>query len=221
MIQDHKKTELENIIENQDYVLLVNSNEKGKCSIIQFSNSLSYLIGYKKPEIINKPLEILMPSIFIDGHAKKVEEFIKTTHLNKISDKESFHEIEKKKTFILIKSKMGYLVPFNARYTVFDDNDFSNTYVIKAHLEARDSKSLYAYYILTKDDFSIDNISSSAINLGLTMDLLKKYVIKINLLIRTSKDSDLNLLETYKNFEDEPRRITWVYPNLIYPKNDS
>ena len=39
---------------------------------------------------------MLMPSIFIDGHAKKVEEFIKTTHLNNISDKESFRGIEKK-----------------------------------------------------------------------------------------------------------------------------
>ena len=82
---------------------------------------------------------------------------------------------------------MGYLVPFNAKFTVFDDNDFSNSYVIKAYLEPRDAKSIYAYYILTKDDFSIDNISSSAINLGLTMDLLKKYVIKLNILIRNNK----------------------------------
>ena len=162
-----------------------------------------------------------MPSIFIDGHAKKVEDFIKTNHLNNIYDKESYREIEKKKSFILIKNKMGYLVPFNAKFTVFDDNDFSNNYVIKAHLESRDAKSMYAYYILTKNDFSIDNISSSAINLGLTMDLLKKYVIKLNLLIRTSRDSDLNLFEKYKNFEDEPKKIIWVYPHLIYPKDDS
>ena len=220
MIQDNKKVEIENIIENQEYVLLVNSNEKGKCRIFQFSSSLTYLIGYQKHEIINKPLEVLMPALFINGHKKKVEEFIKTNHLNKISDKESFRGIEKKKTFILIKSKIGYLIPFNAMFTVFDDNDFSNSYIIKAYLEPKDIKSMYAYYILTKDDFSIDNISSSAINLGITMDLLKKYVIKLNLLIRDSRDEELNLFETYKNFEDEPKKITWVYPDLIYPKND-
>ena len=219
--ENHRKSEIEYFIENQDYVILVNSNEKGKCTIFQFSNSLSYLIGYQKQEILNKPLEILMPSIFIDGHSKKVEEFIKTTHLNKIYEKESFREIEKKKSFILIKNKMGYLVPFNAKYTVFDDNDFSNSYVIKAHLESRDAKSMYAYYILTKNDFSVDNISSSAINLGLTMDLLKKYVIKLNLLIRTSRDTDLNLFDKYKNFEDEAKKIIWLYPDLIYPKDDS
>ena len=218
--ENKKSDNLENIIENQDYIMLVNSNEKGKCTIFQFSKSLSYLIGYQKHEIINKPIEILMPSMFIDGHAKKVEEFIKNNHLNKISEKESFRGIEKKKTFILIKSKMGYLIPFNAKFTVFDDNDFSNSFVIKANLEARDAKSMYAYYILTKDDFSVDNFSSSAINLGLTMDLLKKYVIKLNILIRTSKDNDANLVEQYKTYLEEPKKILWVYPDVIYPKND-
>ena len=42
----------------------------------------------------------------------------------------------------------------------YDDNDYSNTYVIKAKMEPKDSKSIYAYYILTKPDFSIDSISS-------------------------------------------------------------
>ena len=220
--QNNKKSDnIENIIESQDYIMFVNSNEKGKCKIFQFSNSLTYLIGYIKQELINKPLEVLIPSIFIDGHSKKVEEFIKSTHLNKNSEKESFRGIEKKKTFILIKSKMGYLIPFNAKYTVFDDNDFSNNFIIKANLEQRDAKSMYAYYILSKDDFSVDSISSSAINLGFSMDLLKKYVIKLNILIRTSKDSEINLFDKYKLFEEEPKKITWVYPNVIYPKNDT
>lgn len=38
-----------------------------------------------------------MPSLFIDGHSKKVEKFIKSTHLNKNSEKGSFRGIEKKK----------------------------------------------------------------------------------------------------------------------------
>ena len=218
---NNKKTDnIENILENPDYLIFVNSNEKGKCKIFQFSNSLSNLIGYQKPELINKPLEALMPSMFIDGHSKKVEEFIKSTHLNKNSEKESFRGIEKKKNFILIKSKIGYLIPFNAEYTVFDDNDFSNNFIIKAHLEQRDPKSMYAYYILTKDDFSVDSISSSTIHLGFSMDLLKKYVIKLNILIRTNKDQNINLFEKYKTYEEEPKKILWVFPNIIYPNND-
>ena len=162
-----------------------------------------------------------MPSMFIEGHSKKVEEFIKSSHLNKNSEKGSFRGIEKKKIFILIKSKMGYLIPFNAKCTVFDDNDFSNNFIIKAHLLQSETKSMYAYYILTKNDFIVDSISSSAIHLGFSMDLLKKYVIKLNLLIRTSKDMNINLFEKYTVFEEEPKKIIWVFPDKIYPKNNS
>ena len=219
--KDNEKSDsIDNIIENQDYMIFANSNEKGKCTIFQFSNSLTYLVGYQKQEMINKPIEVLMPPIFIDGHAKKVEEFIKATHTHKNFDKESLHGAEKNKTFLLIKSKMGYLIPFYAKFTIFDDNDFSNNFIIKTNLELGDAKSMYAYYILAKPDFTVDNISSSAIHLGLTMDLLKKYVIKLNTLIRTSKDLSFNLLEKYNTYIEKPRRITWVYPDIIYPKND-
>ena len=210
----------ESILENQDYIIFVNSNDRGKCTISQYSNSLIYFIGYQKQEIINKSLEILMPSIFIDGHSKKVEEFIKTMHYQKNIDKDSFRGGEKKRTFILIKNKMGYLTPFNVKFTIYDDNDFSNSFLIKAKLELNDIKSMYAYYVLTNPDFTVESISSSAIHLGLTMDLLKKYVIKLGVLIRTHKDNILNLYEKYKYFKEEPRKIIWVYPDIIYPKND-
>ena len=211
---------LEDIIDNQDYLLFVNSNEKGKCNIIQFSNSLSYLIGYQKQELINKNLDVLIPSIFIDGHQKKVEEFIKTMHFQENIEKDSFRGSEKKKTFILIKNKMGYLVPLNAKFSIFDDTDFTNSFIIKAELKASDIKSNYSYYILTNPEFNIEGISSSSIHLGLTMDLLKKYVIKLNILIRTAKDNNLNLFDEYKYYTVEQKKIIWVYPEVIYPKND-
>jgi len=211
---------LENLLDNQDFIIFVNSNERGKCNIIQFSNSLINLIGYQKQEIINKPLEVLMPSIFVDGHDKVVEEYIKITHLQKKPENESTYGNEKKKTFILIKNKIGYLVPFNSKYSIFNNNDFSNSFLIKANLEVADTKSIYAYYILAKPDFSIESISSSSIHLGLTLDLLKKYIIKLNILVRTIKDQKLNLYEKYNDYLEEPKKVTWVYPNIIYPKND-
>ena len=114
---------------------------------------------------------------------------------------------------------MGYLVPFNAQYTIFDDKDFSNSFIIKAKLEPRDPKSTYAYYILSRPDFSVENISSSAIHLGFTMDLLKKYVIRLNILVRNSKNNILNLFNRYKEYEEDSKRVTWIYPDIIYPKN--
>ena len=87
-------------------------------------------------------------------------------------------------------------------------------------MEIKESKSEYAYYILANADFAIENISSSAINLGLTLDLLKKYVIKIDILIRTKKDKVFNIYDNYRDFEEEPKKLIWVFPDIIYPKDN-
>ena len=209
------------ITESQDYMLYLNSTEKGKCRIIQFSNSLIYLVRYQKIELINKPLEYLIPTPLVSGHEDKMKEYINNYHIQKNSENDSLQNGAKNKIFILIKDKLGYLIPFNAQYTIFDDTDFSNHFLIKTKLEFTDAKSSYAYYILTKSDFSVETISSSAIHLGLSMDLLKKYVIKINILIRDSKDSTIKLFDKYKEYLEEPKKIVWVYPDIIYPKNDN
>ena len=219
---DEFKGKINNIdtTEKQDFIIYVNSNEKGNCNIVHFSNSLSFQTGYQKHEIINKPLEALMPSIFIEGHSKTVENFIKHSNIKRNLARESFNISENKSTFILIKTKIGYIIPFNAKFILYDDNDFSNSFLIKANLELTDKKSMYPYYLLTNSDFILESISSSAIHLGLTLDLLKKYVINLNVLIRTYKNNTLNLYEKYEDYENNERMITWVFPDIIYPKND-
>ena len=212
---------MDSILENQDFIIFANSNEKGKCNIVQCSNSISFLFGYQKSEIIGKPIEILMPNIFVDGHKKMLEERIKKISVIKDSKRDSSREFSKKKIFVLAQTKVGYLIPVNTRFNIYDDNDYSNSFVIKTKFETRDTKSIYAYYILTKDDFTIVNISASALYLGLSMDLLKKYVIKLNLLIRGKNNEEINLLEKYYKYEDEPKPITWVFPDIIYPKDDT
>ena len=222
MIEDKPKLDfLENISETQDFIIFVNSNEKGKCTIIKVSSSLSFLIGYQKHELINKTMEFLMPSIFVEEFGRNLEEYIKNYNSQKNMDKEFYNGRDKKSNVLLVKSKTGYLIPFNLEYSIYDDNDFSNSYFIRLKLEVMDSKSTYAYYILTKSDFSIEGISSSSIHLGLTIDLLKKYIIKLNLLIRTSQDNSLNLFKKYKGYIENMKKITWVYPDIIYPKNEN
>ena len=208
------------ILENQDYVIFANSNEKGLCSIVQSSNSITYLLGYLKKDIIGKQIEVIMPTIFQEGHAKMLEAHIKKMHSQQNSQRDSFRGSDKKETFILPKTKMGYLTPLNAKFTVYDDNDFSDNFVIKVKMEAKDTKSVYAYYVLAKNDFSVDSISSSSLNLGLSMDLLKKYVVKMSVLVR-DENKEINLQEQYKEYENEPKEVTWVFPEMIYPKNDS
>ena len=223
-VKSGKKSKIPNIdsvIENQDFLLFANSNEKGLCKIVQCSYNILYFLGYEKKELIRKPIEILMPSIFIEGHKKMLEEKIKKMISSQSSLIDSSRNTNQKQNYILFRNKIGYLLPMNASFKIYDDSDYSNTYIIKAKMEPKDSKSVYAYYILTKPDLTIDSISSSALNLGLTMDLLKKYLVKMNFLIRTKDDEPINLFEKYQEFEDEPKQILWVYPHIIYPKDNN
>ena len=216
-----KIANIDSVIENQDILLFANSNERGGCHIVQCSYSFLYFLGYEKKEIIRKQIEILMPLIFVEGHKKMLAERIKKIINSQSSILDSSHNTNKKQNFILLKNKIGYLLPMLSTFTVYDDNDYSNTYVIKAKMEPKDSKSVYAYYILTKPDFTIESISSSALNLGLSMDLLKKYLVKMNILVRSKEDEPINFFERYQEFEEEPKTITWVYPNVIYPKDNN
>ena len=210
---------LDIILEDQDYVIYCRTNEKGDCSILQCSNSIVNLLGFTKQNLIGKKIETLMPSIFVNGHAKVISNKLKILRktnpgLNKASDK--------KQIFLLPRTKVGYILPALAKFTVYNDDDFSNTFIIKNKIESKDPKSVYAFYILAKDDFTIDSFSSSALTMGLTMDLLKKYVVNLNILVRSSENNEaINLLERFNEFEDEPKRVTWVFPDIIYPKNDN
>lgn len=208
-------------LENPDYILYATSNEKGECSIGQCTNSIVNLLGYLKSEIIGKKIEILMPKIFIEGHNKMLAETIKKLHLKENSDRNSYRENDKKNILIICKSKMGYLIPLTAKFNIYEDADFSNSFIIKSQMEAKDTKSIYAYYILTKSDFSVDSISSSAINLGISIDLLNKYVIQLSILVRDANFEKINLLEKISEYEEEPKEIIWIYPDIIYPKDDT
>ena len=199
-----KKNFMLHSIEVQDYIIFVKANEKGQCTIIQFSNSLSYILGYEKHEILNKPFEILLPAIFKESYTKEIETFIQTSNTKKELDDYTMKQREE--NIILIKNKMGYINPFFVKISLCEDNDFSDSFLIRLKLDTVDTKSMYAYYILAKTDFSIESISSSAINLGLSMDLLKKYVVKLNVLIRTFHDKNLNLFEKYKDFENDEKK---------------
>ena len=116
---------------------------------------------------------------------------------------------------------MGYIFPLFMSFKIMDNNDYSDSFLIRFKMENKESKSDYGIYILTKPDFSIENISSSASNLGLSLDLLKKYVVKIDILIRTINNNVLNIYENYNEYEDEPKPALWVFPDIIYPKDNS
>ena len=211
---------LDNILENQDYIIYGRCNDMGHCTILQCSNSIISLLGFQKQEIIGKKIETVMPMLVQLEHAKMLSGRLKTMRVMMNSNKENLKMREKKQIFILMKNKVGYLTALNARFGIYNDDDFSNTFIIKTKLELKDPKVVYAYYIFTKADFTIDSISSSSINLGLTMDLLKKHLINLNNLIRSNENEPINIIEHIAELEEESQMMTWVFPDKVYPKAD-
>ena len=211
-------------INNQDFLLFGDSDEKGNCKIVQCSLSFANLLGYEKYDIKGKPLEKIFPNILIEEHSKYLENCINSLHnrqnnQNNLSFQEN--ELNKNRKLIIVKSRMGYIFPLYTTFIFLDDNDYSDSYLVKLKMESKESKSEYAYYILANNDFSIENISSSAINLGLTLDLLKKYVVKIDILVRSENDKAFNIFEKHKDYEEEPKKVIWVFPDIIYPKDNT
>ena len=214
---------IEALIDNQDYLLFGDSDEKGNCKIIQFSASFSHFLGYQKIELIGKPLEKIFPNILIEEHCKFLEECIRILHIGQNNEADlsfSENDVNKNGKIIIVKSRMGYIFPLYASFTFLNDNDYSDSCLVKIKMENKEPKSEYAYYILTNAEFTIENISSSALNLGLSLDLLKKYVVKMDILLKEDNNKALNLYERYNEFEEEPKRVTWIFPDIIYPKDN-
>ena len=222
--ENNGKISIEELVDNQDYILFGDLDEKGSCKIIQCSASFTNLLGYEKSsDIIGKSLDFILPNFLSENFSKYLEECIKSLHIGENNHKDlSYQENDANKNnqCLIIKTRMGYIFPFYASLRIIDDNDYTDSFLIKIKMEMKEAKSEYAYYILANSDLTIENISSSAINLGLTLDLLKKYMIKINHLIRTEDDYELNIFESYGMYE-EPKEITWVFPHLIYPKENN
>jgi len=213
---------IEALVDNQDYLLFCDSDEFGNCKMMQCSASFAHLLSYQKYDIVGKPLEIIIPNFLLEDFCKYIEECIRLLHNGQKNQKEiTYQENDSNQItkLIIVKSRMGYIFPLYSSLRVLDDNDYSDSFLVKIKMEVKDNKSEYPYYILTNPDLTIENISSSAINLGLSLDLLKKYVIKINYLIRTDDDRDLNLFDDFILYE-EPKVVTWVFPNIIYPKDN-
>ena len=219
---DQKKNEsqkidvdnLENILENPDIVAFCRSNEKGECSFIQCSNSFVEYLGYLKNEIIGQKIEILMPSMFTEDniHQKNLMNNLKYSKGNK--------GLDQKKTILIVpKNKIDFILPCNVRLFLLSEDDFKNSYLIKVKFETREQKNSYPYFILTKNDFTVDSISSSCSYLGLTQDLIKKQIIDLDILIRNKNFEALNFVECESEYE-EPNEVYWVYPYLIYNEDE-
>ena len=165
----------------------------------------------------------MIPNILIEAQFKYIEECIKIipNEQNNKNDIYQDNDSNKNSQLIIIKNRIGYISPLFASFNLLNNNDYSDKFLLHIKLEKKQLKSEYAYFVLTSPDLFVENISSSAINLGLSLDLLKKYIVKMDILIRTEDDGVFNIYEDYNKYEEEPKIVTWVYPNVIYPKDNN
>lgn len=208
---------LDSLLENESLVMFNRTEENGECKVIQISNSTVATLGYSKQELIGKRVETIMPSSFQKTHHLNLSRKIKVIRNSYGNNKEHFSS--KKKFFVLPKSKTGYLLAMNSIFNFYNEDDFANTFIIRNQFYPKDSKSTYAFYIFAKDDFSMDSISSSSIHLGLSLEMLKKYVVPMKYLLQTSNDHEIFFEEQYPEYEEEPKKVNWIYPDLLFPKD--
>ncbi len=215
---------IEALLDNEDYLLFCDYDERINFKIKQCSTSICQLLGYEKYDIIGKSLAIIFPNVLLEQYLKNFKNFIQGSNLGKNNQKDlsySENDLNKNNKIIIVRNRMGYIIPLFFSIKIIEDNDYSDSILIKIKFENKDLKSEYPYYILTKSDLSVENISSSAINLGLSLDLLKKYLVKMDVLIRTEEDTILNLYDKYNEYEEEPKEVIWVFPHMIYPKDNN
>ena len=201
---------LNKILERPVYQIYTRSNDMGKCHIIQCSNGIVHLLGYSKQELIGKRIEMIMPFICQSEHASMLSDRLKKLRQLTLENHNDDIKDRAKNTFVLFpKTKAGYINPINCIFDIYNDDDFANTFIIKTNFSIKDAKINYCYYICTRPDFSIDSISSSVINLGFTLEILKKYVINMKDLIISMKGDIIEFKECLKDFS-EPKEVYFL-----------
>ena len=148
--EENIRANIEELVDNQDFLLFSECDDKGNCKIIQYSACLSNILGYQKIDLIGRSLDILMPNILIDDFKKYLEESIKLLHLGQNNQNDlSFTESQTSKNtkLIIIKDRIGYIFPLNSYFKFLDDNDYSDTFLLKMKLENKDNKFEYASFL--------------------------------------------------------------------------
>ena len=202
-------------------LLFCYADDKGSCTMIQSSASFEHFLGYQKYMITGKPMEIIFPKFLLSTYHKNMENCIKLSQKDDnnqidLSQEDNNHKLNK--YILFLKNRLGYVYPLLSAYTISYENEYSDLVLIKAKFENNDPKLDYIYYILTNSDLGVENISYGSINLGLSLDLLRKYIVKLDVLIRTENNSPLNIFEKYNKYEEEQKTIAWIFPILFIQK---
>jgi hypothetical protein len=118
--EDYSNYDINNLNESDEISwLLVSAEEKEYGKIINISLSICSIIGYKKPEIVGKHINCLIPNIFHKYHNQMINKLFydsKYQFYENLSKKLEYNPIKLSK-FVYCKTKSKFLIPFQFKST--------------------------------------------------------------------------------------------------------
>lgn len=202
---------LDNFLETQDMVAFARSNDKGECNILKVSNTFAAVLGYNKSELVNKPVENIIPNMFrlyYSNMLAKQISYLNNRNINQNS-KDHLNKFNKNEYSFFALTKSKFIVPAKSTTCIKRDEEVSTSYIIKVKFERFDSKQDFSYHIIVDSNMIIQNISSSCILLGLDNNLVSQQQINILKLIKLisneTNDSNCNInnYKTYHSMYDQ------------------
>lgn len=201
------------VLETQDMFAYARANEKGECLIIKASLSLVSSLGYSRSEIISKPVETIMPSIFRIQHAHMLS---KRVARNRSSMSKNNADIERKQVLVYPVCKNKYIFPLKTSFIVKADEEMSNSFIIKVKFEKVPLKGSYFYHLLINGNMEIENLSSSCIHIGLSNELLQQTTLNISNIILDENMKEIDFKNDWKNYYGKSKAIILVIsPSIL------
>ena len=215
---------------SEDYKYIIINCSQDKLGIIKdMSISTSLLFGFSKDELIGRPLDYILPELFIFSHKKllleKIEKFKKNQALNNINNHSDCKVYE---TFG--RNKMKYLVPIKLKNILVssEEGELLGISRIITDNYLKNNKEQEIAYVLTDQNFMINSFTSNSINLlnfqisssNLNLDITK-YISELNKDLYLceeyddSKKSKINGQHENKNLESFRKKILQKKTNLI------
>ena len=217
---------------SEEYKYIVISCSPGNFGIIcNMSLSTNSLFGFTKEELIGRPLDYILPELFIIPHKKilqeKVDKFKKSIILKNNTTSKIRSEFKLIETFG--RTKMKYLVPIKMKIVLVSNEDgkiYGVSKIITENYSVNDIEQEVAY-VLTDKDFIINSFtpnSTKLLNLQLNLTHLNlditNYIFEMRREIYLYEEHNTNEFKEVKiddgnDGKSRLKRKTTVRTNLI------
>ena len=181
---------------NDSFRYIILSTKKSEFGLINnISLSLLEIFGYTKKEIIGKPLNLIMPEIFITEHDKllknKLNSFKKTISNQSISIKS-----EPKELLTYAQNKSKYLIHLTFKTLIFHNENNETFFVASvkkpSYKKPKEQNLLNKIVLLTNTQLHIQNFTANAISLLKLNSIMIKNNFEITYFIKQLYDDYLN-----------------------------